>query len=196
VLTGQLGNGGISWSGGQNRIFYLFARGHWDAGLRALAAWRAWQNRSWPGTVKSQLLRPVLGPFWQQRHRLLRPGAPSWADLGAIQPAFARRMNLHAVAQKSHIHKLFMRPIDPRQERSVFFSLNAPSPVPSIRRMERRADWKSEIPRPMCGCSNIVSASRTSSTRAMGENACSCAGPWTVCCPGSAVEHDPRAPGR
>ena len=126
VLTGQLGNGGISWSGGQNRIFYLFARGHWDAGLRALAAWRAWQNRSWPGTVKSQLLRPVLGPFWQQRHRLLRPGAPSWADLGAIQPAFARRMKLHAVAQKSYIHKLFMRPIDPRQERSVFFSLNAP----------------------------------------------------------------------
>ena len=126
VLTGQMGNGGISWHGGQNRIFYLFARGHWDAGLRALAAWRVRQGRSWLGAVKSQLLSPVLGPFWLQRGRLLRPGVPSWADLGAIQPPFARRMNLRAAARKSHIHRLFMRPLDPRQERSLVLSMNAP----------------------------------------------------------------------
>jgi asparagine synthase (glutamine-hydrolysing) len=121
-----MGNGGISWSGGQNRIFYLFARGHWDAGRRALAAWRARQRRSWLGAVKSQLLGPVLGPFWRQRQRLLRPGAPSWADLGAIQPAFARRVNLRAAARASHIHQLFMRPLEPQQERTLIFSMNAP----------------------------------------------------------------------
>jgi asparagine synthase (glutamine-hydrolysing) len=76
--------------------------------------------------VKSQLLRPVLGPFWQQRRRLLRPGAPSWANLGAIQPAFARRMKLRAAARQSHIHRLFMRAMDPRQERALIFSINAP----------------------------------------------------------------------
>ena len=130
VLTGQLGNGGISWSGGQNYIFYLFARGDWDAGRRALAAWRARNGRSWLGAVKSQLLRPVLGPFWRQRRRLLRPGAPSWADLGAVRPAFARRMKLRAAARESHIHRLFMRPMDPRQERSLIFSMNAPLASP------------------------------------------------------------------
>ena len=126
MLTGQMGNGGISWSGGQNRIFYLFARGDWDAGRRALAAWRARQGGSWLGAVKSQLLRPVLRPFWQQRHRLLRPGSPSWASFCAIQPAFARRMKLRAAARESHIHKLFAWPFDPRLERSLILSMNAP----------------------------------------------------------------------
>ena len=126
VLTGQMGNGGISWSGGQNRIFYLFARGHWDAGRRALAAWRVRQGRSWLGAVKSQLLRPVLAPFWQQRQRLLRPGAPSWANLGAVQPDFARRMKLQAAAREIHFHKLFAWPFDPKHERALIFSMNAP----------------------------------------------------------------------
>jgi asparagine synthase (glutamine-hydrolysing) len=126
MLTGQMGNGGISWSGGQNYIFYLFAHGHWDAGRKAMAAWRTRHARSWLGTVKSQLLGPVLGPFWQKRRRLLWPGAPSWADLGAVQPAFARRMKLRAAARESHIHKLFMRPMDPKQERALILSLNAP----------------------------------------------------------------------
>ncbi len=126
MLTGQMGNGGISWSGGQNRVFCLFARGDWRGGLRAMAAWRARNGRSWLGTVKSQLMRPVLGPFWEQRHRLLRPGAPSWADLAAVRPAFARRIMLRAAARESHIHKLFMRPLDPRRERALIVSMNAP----------------------------------------------------------------------
>jgi asparagine synthase (glutamine-hydrolysing) len=127
VLTGQMGNGGISWSGGQNRIFYLFARGRLDAGRRAMAEWRARNGRSWLGTAKSQLLGPVLGPCWRQRQRLLRPGATSWANLAAIGPAFARRMNLRAAARESHIHRLFGRPLDSRQERSLIFSMNSPN---------------------------------------------------------------------
>jgi asparagine synthase (glutamine-hydrolysing) len=130
VLTGQMGNGGISWSGGQNRIFYLFARGRWDAGRRAMTEWQTRHGRSWFRTVKSQLLGPVLGPFWRQRSRLLQPGVPSWANLAAIQPGFARRMNLRAAAGKSHIHKLFGRPLDPRQERSLIFSMNSPNGGP------------------------------------------------------------------
>jgi asparagine synthase (glutamine-hydrolysing) len=126
LLTGQLGNGGISWSGGQNRMFYLFARGHWDAGRRAMSEWRARNGRSWFRTVKSQLLGPVLGPIWKQRSRLLRPGAPSWTDLGAIQPEFARRMNLRAAARESRFYQLFPKPPDSKQEHSLFFSMNAP----------------------------------------------------------------------
>jgi asparagine synthase (glutamine-hydrolysing) len=126
MLTGQMGNGGISWSGGSNRIFYLFARGHWDAGRRELAAWRVRQGRSWLGAVKSRLLGPVLGPFWQQRRRLMRLGAPSWADLGAVRPTFARRMKLRAAARESHIHALFARPLNPHRERTLILAMNAP----------------------------------------------------------------------
>jgi asparagine synthase (glutamine-hydrolysing) len=126
ILTGQMGNGGTSWSGGQNRIFYLFARGNWDAGRRELAAWRTRQGRSWLGAVKSGILGPVLGPFLRQRGRLLRLGAPSWADLGAVQPAFARRIKLRAAARQSHIHALFARPIEPHRERGLILSINAP----------------------------------------------------------------------
>ena len=32
MLTGQLGNGGVSWSGGRDYIFYLFARKQWQKG--------------------------------------------------------------------------------------------------------------------------------------------------------------------
>jgi len=130
ILTGQMGNGGISWSGGRNRIFYLFARGHWDAGRRYLAAWRVRHGRSWLGAIKSQLLSPVLGRFWEQRHRLLRPSAPPWANLGAIQPAFARRMKLRAAAREVHFHRIFAWPLDPQQERSLTLSMNAPSVGP------------------------------------------------------------------
>jgi asparagine synthase (glutamine-hydrolysing) len=126
VLTGQMGNGGISWSGGRNRIFYLFARGHWVAGRRAMAEWRTRNGRAWLRTVKSQLLGPVLGPFWRQRSRLLRPGVPSWERLGAIQPGFARRVKLQAAAKQSHIHRLFALPLQPSQERSLILSMNAP----------------------------------------------------------------------
>jgi asparagine synthase (glutamine-hydrolysing) len=126
VLTGQMGNGGVSWSGGSNRIFYLFASGRLGAGRRALAVWRTKQGRSWLGAIKSQVLGPVLGPAWRQRHRWFRPGEPSWANLGAIQPAFARRINLRAAARESHIHKVFAWPMEPREERSLILALNAP----------------------------------------------------------------------
>ncbi len=126
LLTGQMGNGGTSWGGGQNRIFFLFARSHWKAGWRALTDWRARRGYSWMKAVKSQILVPVFGQLWMRRHRLLRPGAPSWANLGAIQPAFARRAKLRALSRESSIHRLFALPLEPKQERSLIFSINGP----------------------------------------------------------------------
>jgi asparagine synthase (glutamine-hydrolysing) len=51
---------------------------------------------------------------------------PPWADIGAVQPAFARRVKLRAAARQSHIHKFFVRPFDPIQERSLILSSNTP----------------------------------------------------------------------
>lgn len=124
VLIGQLGNGGISWSGGANRIFYQFMSGDWDGGRRALAAWRARQGRSWSGAIGSHLLRPLIGPLWINRRRLLRPDALSGESFGALAPSFARRINARAMLKTNPWHKIFVRPLPPREERQLFFNLS------------------------------------------------------------------------
>jgi asparagine synthase (glutamine-hydrolysing) len=130
LLTGHMGNGGISWSGGRNRIFYLFMNGQWNAGRQALAEWHTYHKRSWLNAVRSQLLWPVLGSFWQQRNRLLRPGMPSWTGIGALTPAFARRTHLRAAARQSHLHALFARPLTPKQERVLMMTVNSAAAGP------------------------------------------------------------------
>lgn len=74
MLTGQLGNGGVSWSGGRDYIFYLFARKQWQKGFQALAAWRARQGVSLFRAVKSRLLRPLLLPLLSEFENRFRPG--------------------------------------------------------------------------------------------------------------------------
>lgn len=90
LLTGQLGNGGISWSGGRARTLYLFGRGKWRAGMRALRSRSA--QSSWPRAVQSELLAPLVGPLWRERGRLLRGRTP-FERHGALTPALARRLD-------------------------------------------------------------------------------------------------------
>lgn len=66
MLTGQLGNGGVSWSGGQHYIISLFIQNQLLKGLRALSAWKNHQGFSWFRAVKSQLIRPLLMPIWSK----------------------------------------------------------------------------------------------------------------------------------
>lgn len=73
MLTGQLGNGGVSWSGGRDYIFYLFAHNQWQKGLRALNALKMRQGFSWFRAMKSQLLRPVLLPLWSEYQSFCHP---------------------------------------------------------------------------------------------------------------------------
>ncbi|MBP1711170.1 MAG: asparagine synthase, partial [Deltaproteobacteria bacterium] len=47
MLTGQMGNGGVSWSGGEDYIFYLFARMQWKKGFKALISWKGRNGFSW-----------------------------------------------------------------------------------------------------------------------------------------------------
>lgn len=95
LLTGQLGNGGVSWSGGIDRIFYMFARGDWRKGIKSLSEWRAYNDVSWFTAVKRHILRPVLNPVWSQRHRIIHPYNPPWSEYGVIHPEFAKRLNVH-----------------------------------------------------------------------------------------------------
>ena len=74
LLTGQLGNGGISWNGGANYVYYLFAKGQWRKGWQALRAYSKNFNISFPRSIKSQLLRPLLKPTILQCQNFLHRG--------------------------------------------------------------------------------------------------------------------------
>ena len=71
MLTGQLGNGGVSWSGGRDYIFYLLARMQWKKGFKALISWKEKNGLSWYKSVKNQILRPIILPLWSNYQNLL-----------------------------------------------------------------------------------------------------------------------------
>jgi asparagine synthase (glutamine-hydrolysing) len=93
MLTGQLGNGGVSWSGGNDYIFYLFARMQWKKGVKALISWKERNGFSWSKAVKNQILRPMILPFWPNYHNFLGPKIKSFYSFPAKN--FIERMGLH-----------------------------------------------------------------------------------------------------
>ncbi len=115
MLTGQLGNGGVSWSGGRDYIFYLFVRNQWLKGLHALAAWRARNGLSRFRTVKSQLLRPLLLSLWSDCQRFLCPEKLPNLIYSFPQKDFIKRLGPH---DKNSVNMSIER-IDPLAERML-----------------------------------------------------------------------------
>jgi asparagine synthase (glutamine-hydrolysing) len=119
LITGQLGNGGISWSGGRDRIFTLLSRGDFDSAWKSLFAWKSRNGYSWFRTVKQHILRPLLSPIRSQRHRILHPFDPPWGKYAPIQPGFARKLGLRKAMRKSGYDARFSKLITPMKERKV-----------------------------------------------------------------------------
>ncbi|MEN6313942.1 MAG: asparagine synthase-related protein [Clostridiaceae bacterium] len=112
MLTGQLGNGGVSWSGGRDYIFYLFAHNQWQKGWHALNAWKVRHGFSWFRAVKSQLLRPVLSPLWHEFQNLLHPATKLFYSFP--QRDFFKRLGLNKPG-----HLTSGKRIDPLTERML-----------------------------------------------------------------------------
>ncbi len=119
MLTGQLGNGGVSWSGGINRIFFLFADGRWDEGMKAMREWKRHTGRSWIRTVAGRLIRPIIQPGLTHFQNILKGTPLPWADYAAIHPAFAQRMEVLQAMRKAGRGKPFDMPIRPFEERRL-----------------------------------------------------------------------------
>jgi asparagine synthase (glutamine-hydrolysing) len=115
MLTGQLGNGTVSWDGGRDYILFQFVRGHWNTGRRSLLAWKQRHGCSWLSTLKRHILRPLLGPLWSKRHRLSHTASPPWADYAAIHSDFAQRLGLKKVLQDRYSDR--SKPLPPERER-------------------------------------------------------------------------------
>lgn len=124
MLTGQLGNGGVSWSGGQGRIFWLFAEGRWGEGLDALARWKERTGSSWVGALAGQLIRPWLRPSFKRLQSRLRGAPRPWSEYAPIRPDFAFRMGLEQAMEEARHDTTFSALPHPREQRRLTLMRN------------------------------------------------------------------------
>jgi len=113
LLTGQLGNGGISWSGGSNRIFDILLQNRWAESLMALSDWRKQRKLSWFRAIKSQILRPLLLPLISQYQHYRHPGKK--LHYSYPQKDFIRHLGL---MEKTRFN-IRSKPMDPLTERHI-----------------------------------------------------------------------------
>jgi asparagine synthase (glutamine-hydrolysing) len=92
LLTGQLGNGGVSWSGDQQRPLRSLLAGHWLDSWRALREFQRNRGTSFARAVWSQIVRPMRV---RARAMAFRRG---WSDAAMrhnlMAPEFARRTGI------------------------------------------------------------------------------------------------------
>ncbi len=90
LLTGQAGNGTISWSGGIENFWPLMLAGQWGAVFSKSKK----TNLPLRKIIRNHFLRPLFFPIHNQmtRYRYLR--REPWEEYSAINAAFARSLDL------------------------------------------------------------------------------------------------------
>ncbi len=114
-LSGQKGNGSVSWSGGSAHILHLAISGQWASAHQELAAWRRHHACSWLAAVWAKLLVPArlqIRAAARQSSRGLIPGNRLFC-----QPSFLERTAL----PRKRISTPLLRQIDPRFQRLSIF---------------------------------------------------------------------------
>ncbi len=93
LLTGQMGNAVISWTGAGENLLPLLRQG--EAGFsQAFEAARRGAKLSRWRAVRRFLLKPLVLPVMYQIRSRFRLGANVWKSYSAIRPEFARRIGL------------------------------------------------------------------------------------------------------
>jgi asparagine synthase (glutamine-hydrolysing) len=119
LLTGQLGNYGVSWMGDPHTVWRPFAHGHW------LRAWRVLRQRRRAERVS------LARATWRHLVRPLRAAARGYAfargfssrpmrQFRTINPRFAERLGLAANLRQSGFELVPWRPVSVRQQRMSF----------------------------------------------------------------------------
>ncbi|HYH09224.1 MAG TPA: asparagine synthase-related protein [Thermoanaerobaculia bacterium] len=92
LLTGQLGNGGVSWAGDQQRVLRGLLRGRWLDAIRGLRAFRQLHRTSLSRAVWWQVIRPLRAKIHGARFRRGWIDPPH--DAGLFAPAFAKKVGV------------------------------------------------------------------------------------------------------
>lgn len=97
LLTGQLGNGGISWGGGKNRVLYKLLYANFSEIAKTVRQFKAEYGVSLFKTLRYFFLNPVLPPMKQAALRMYDSSRTPWRSPSIIRPKFAERLNLKEV---------------------------------------------------------------------------------------------------
>ena len=113
LLTGQVGNGTISWTGTAENLWPLILRGRWrttwsNAHALEPSLWRI---------MKHQLLAPMIRPLRSRIKRYRTGGREPWEAYAAINAEFARSLNLTARMVAAGHDPWFKALADPVQAR-------------------------------------------------------------------------------
>ena len=116
LLTGQCGNGTISWAGVAENLWPLLLTGQWGALVDKFKR----LNLPLLKVIKRHLLGPLITPIRNQKRKLYSIFHEPWAGYSAINLQFARSLHLaQRMHEKSH-NPLFIMPSNPLQTRHLF----------------------------------------------------------------------------
>ncbi|MBF0406258.1 MAG: hypothetical protein HQM10_02805 [Candidatus Riflebacteria bacterium] len=130
LLTGQMGNLGVTWDGGRNRIYDLFASGKWKAGKKALIEWHKYHSSTLYKAIRNHILAPAVGPLWRKRKQLYNFSSISESAFfsavypGPISREFANRVTVPETKKSGLLSGTFPEPTDYRKQREFGFQNN------------------------------------------------------------------------
>ncbi len=116
LLTGQMGNAVISWTGGGENLLPLLWRGNISGFRRTLNAVQAGSGLGAWRTLRRFVLKPLLLPLLHPVNNTWQSRSGAWQAYSALQPGFARQINLHQLMREQG-YTPGMAPLDPRQQR-------------------------------------------------------------------------------
>lgn len=101
LLTGQMGNAGISWNGNRNQILHQFLGGEWKQGITSVKNFKENVGISWYKVLKYLLFWQLLSPVKRSFKRILNPNDLHWNYPSPINRNLARQLHLNRAIRKS-----------------------------------------------------------------------------------------------
>jgi asparagine synthase (glutamine-hydrolysing) len=116
LLTGQMGNATISWTGSEN-VLSTINWWQWAKIWENLRAWRSFHRKTWIQALKSQIIKPLIPIPLLTGFYKIRSGKEPWKNYSAINSNFARRLRLSRKMKERGHDPHFRSLADPRKER-------------------------------------------------------------------------------
>ena len=108
LLTGQYGNGGVSWPGDPRRVVAALAAGDPRAAAQRLRHLSRASRYGWGGAIWHGLIAPVRSRLAAERMRLDPSRRPGWRD-SPVAPHFAARIGLRDAMRENGFDPEFTR---------------------------------------------------------------------------------------
>ncbi|NBB76806.1 MAG: hypothetical protein GVY02_05450 [Bacteroidetes bacterium] len=126
LLTGQLGNAGISWNGSKNQILYQLLEGQWGRSIKALKQFKVNYGLHWYKVLKFFFLWPLLSPIKHSLKQLVHPDQIQFLNSSAINQNFAARLNIKTAILRSPFRGYKNTMAHPHIKRVQIMEINTP----------------------------------------------------------------------